>query len=74
MSKPSWNDAPEWAKYLAQDRAGSWWWYEEKPDYMDWSGSWSVKDFGLSRVRVAHEVDDGSAQSLEMRPGLPSEA
>jgi len=29
--KPSWDDAPEWANWLAQDEDGSWWWYEDKP-------------------------------------------
>lgn len=32
MSKPDWEDAPEWAKYLAQDKDGDWWWYEYTPD------------------------------------------
>src|SRR5690606_32966667 len=30
-SGPSWDDAPEWARYLAQDKDGTWWWYEKKP-------------------------------------------
>ena len=36
--KPSWNDAPEWANYLAMDSDGSWWWYAEEPtlDCGDW--------------------------------------
>ena len=29
--KPSWDDAPEWAQWLAMDESGRWWWYEEKP-------------------------------------------
>lgn len=29
--KPDWKDSPEWAKYLAQDQDGLWWWYESKP-------------------------------------------
>ncbi len=28
--KPDWKDAPEWAKWLAQDGNGSWWFYEVK--------------------------------------------
>lgn len=31
MYKPSWEDAPEWAKYLAMDEDGEWFWYETKP-------------------------------------------
>lgn len=29
--KPDWNDAPEWARYMAQDSDGSWFWYENEP-------------------------------------------
>jgi hypothetical protein len=31
VSKPAWNTAPAWAQYLAQDKSGQWWWYENKP-------------------------------------------
>lgn len=29
--KPKWENAPEWAEYLAMDSDGSWWWHIEKP-------------------------------------------
>ena len=29
--KPSWDDAPEWAQWLAMDKNGQWFWYEFKP-------------------------------------------
>ena len=28
---PSWDDAPEWARYLAQDYDGEWYWYKGRP-------------------------------------------
>lgn len=28
----SWDDAPAWAQWLAQDEDGSWWWYEQRPE------------------------------------------
>lgn len=31
MNKPDWSEAPEWAKYLAQDKDGEWWWFECEP-------------------------------------------
>lgn len=31
MDKPSWDNAPEWAKYLAMDEDGSWFWYQYQP-------------------------------------------
>lgn len=30
-SKPSWEDAPDWAQYLSQDADGSWCWFEIEP-------------------------------------------
>jgi hypothetical protein len=34
--KPDWNDAPEWAKFLAQDKDRDWWWHEVEPK-IDWA-------------------------------------
>lgn len=31
MSKPKWEDAPEWAEWLAQDRSGVWTWFFGTP-------------------------------------------
>ncbi len=31
MSKPSWDEAPEGAKYLAMDSDGSWYWHWSCP-------------------------------------------
>lgn len=28
---PRWEDAPEWAQWLAQDLSGNWYWYQIKP-------------------------------------------
>jgi hypothetical protein len=30
-NKPDWKDAPEWANWLAQDKDGTWYWYEQEP-------------------------------------------
>lgn len=27
----SWSTAPEWARWLAMDANGSWWWHSKKP-------------------------------------------
>lgn len=29
--KPSWDEAPEWAKWLAMDADGDWYWYLNEP-------------------------------------------
>ena len=32
MPKVNWDDAPEWANYVAMDSDGSWWWYRDVPN------------------------------------------
>jgi hypothetical protein len=59
--KPDWKDAPEWAQYVAMDFGGSWYWYEEKPE------------FKLSRWRCVHGRVEGTylpdpETTLEQRP------
>lgn len=45
--KPDWKDAPEWAKYLAMDSDGWWYWYENEP----------VKSYGGWNIRGEHDHD-----------------
>jgi hypothetical protein len=37
---PSWDTAPEWANYLAQDGCGRWYWYETLPKVDEDSCEW----------------------------------
>lgn len=37
--KPSWDQAPEWANYLAMDADGTWYWYKNQPE-LNVSGYW----------------------------------
>lgn len=30
--KPDWKDAPNWANWLAMDKDGEWWWFENEPE------------------------------------------
>ena len=63
MIKPDWNNAPEWAEYLAQDHDGIWYWYETKP-YPGSTGRWRVAG-GLCSY-ASHNSDwEGT---LEERP------
>lgn len=69
LTKPLWGDAPEWAEWLAQDRDGSWCWYEQPPRrYVD---SWSL---GGCHAKFARKgaVPEGHdwRQTLEQRPIL----
>jgi hypothetical protein len=36
--KPSWESAPDWAQWLAQNEDGSWQWFENPPQ-----ASWSAE-------------------------------
>lgn len=42
--KPSWEDAPEWANYLAMDEDGDWYWFKFEPIMAEWDGSegWDI--------------------------------
>ena len=63
MSKPSWDDAPDWANYLAMDVNGKWWWFEHEPALT--IGSWLPIG---GRVQVAKGPMVDYSETLEERP------
>ena len=63
MVKPSWDDAPEWASYLALDVKNRWYWYEYKPIYR--FGVWWLTREG--KVALASEMPILPGDSLEER-------
>ena len=66
--KPSWDDAPDWANWLAQDFNGSWNWFEEKPEIVS---SISTK-FKTTKLTVACFDNTNWQQTLEQRPTPPA--
>jgi len=59
--KPNWKDAPEWARYLAQDENGGWWWYGDSPK--------SVANRWLNGTRYAPAFFVSNwRETLERRP------
>lgn len=60
--KPSWNDAPPWAKWLAMDSSGKWYWYEREPDvgYEIWAYGGQYQEAGDGKTWT---------DTLEPRPG-----
>ena len=65
MNKPDWKDAPVFAKWLAQDADGRWWWHSTRPmldDDFEWYGS--------TKFRLAGNTEnhDSFRDSLEARP------
>lgn len=70
IMKPDWSASPSWAKYLAQDPDGEWWWYEERPFWCSLKDRWGVGDGRCISDREFHEDDPFSIsqKSLECRP------
>ena len=67
--KPSWDDAPEWAQWLAMDESGRWWWYEFKPVCKE--EYWLGDDFGNGDMEEALPNTSFWDKSLEQRK-IPS--
>ena len=66
--KPKWKDAPTWAKYLAQDGDGSWYWYSEMPMASSSGTKVWVRKTNTTHQVAAEEVADGWIGTLERRP------
>lgn len=63
-NKPDWKDAPEWAKYMAMDDDGEWWWFEKEPSRAN--GYWQETTGG--QLDVANASAFAWAETLEPRP------
>ena len=76
MSKPSWDEAPEWAKYLAMDGDGFWSFYEDRPEWAEEANEWwlgfdSTDDSRWAQYGACDEsgIDwDHAFDTLERRP------
>lgn len=66
--KPNWDDAPEFANWLAQDKDGMWNWYESEPKLG--GENWYTKTGVLSESALI-DFDDWQ-QTLEQRPQPPA--
>lgn len=71
INRPSWDDAPEWAQWLAQDVSGRWMWYGDEPspvyDAEEWqpeSGKFFTASSGA--VPAGHDW----RETLEKRPAF----
>lgn len=58
----SWKDAPEWARWLAMDRDGIWFWFEWRPVILDDIGVWQAP---RGRKRAAIPSGDWKATRRE---------
>ena len=65
MSKPSWDEAPEWAQFLAMDRDWEWYWYENEPDSLEFNACWGSLN---GRTQFAGRTNPLWRESKEKRP------
>ena len=64
--KPSWDESPEWANWLAMDEDGSWVWFEAEPEVSDYFDMWYSEYTCLPACK--YYGDDDWTESLERRP------
>jgi hypothetical protein len=75
--KPSWDDAPEWAQWLTQDRDGRWNWFEDKPKDHSFSRETSFWVIGTfvsgSAIAGIGKFNPDWRDTLEQRPDQEGE-
>lgn len=71
MNKPDWKDAPEWARWLAQDEDGWWSWWNTQPIVCEKAKCWNQgkpgEDWRYLDIHIS-EVSGDWKESLEARP------
>lgn len=65
--RPTWDQAPNWANYLTQDKNGVWVFWQNKPGII---GSGWIKHGGLFQVFNSGELAGNWKESLSTAPGL----
>ena len=63
--KPSWDEAPKWAQWLAMDNSGIWFWFQTKPTLKTrmQGSTWIPSGPRWCKADVA-----GAEKTLEERP------
>ena len=64
MTKPTWDQAPYWAKYLAMDDDYEWHWWSAWPEYNRMTGKWECE----WAQRLVATVPYDESETLEGRP------
>lgn len=70
MSSPHWQDAPNWAEWLAQDEDGEWNWFECEPSLVE--GSWLYLGTGRKKWARATPAYEDPNLTLQQRPTATS--
>jgi hypothetical protein len=66
MSRPDWSKAPDWAKYLAMDADGGWWWFEARPTMK--ASIWELPKLTNFSFALATDHLPDFSETLESRP------
>ena len=71
--KPSWDEAPVWANWLAMDRDWQWNWYEQEPEWTTWywDGYARKKVASVGKPHLPKAAHDDAIDTLEARPCSP---
>ena len=69
IEKPSWDDAPEWAEWLAKNMDGAWYWYRKRPVDIVWTWCGTNKS---ERANTDY-IPEQWRETLESRPGTEAE-
>ena len=66
--RPNWDDAPEWAEWVAMDKREEWYWYSNKPNCTHKNAqSWIM--YGSSILQKVEDIAPYWKSTLEYRPG-----
>jgi len=66
--KPSWNDAPDWANWLAMQPTGDWYWYMTEPFVESVSQYFQANEFPMGCFAKS-ELEDHEIETDE--DGMP---
>lgn len=68
--KPSWDEAPSWAQWLAMDNDGYWLWYENKPCWKHSLGEWERRNYAGHHAIAQRPPEPRfeGEETLEKRP------
>lgn len=46
VDRSTWNNMPAWARYMAMDSNGNWYWFTHKPIANSFYGTWRIEGTG----------------------------
>ncbi len=69
ITAPSFDNAPEWANFVAMDGSGDWFWYEYEPTWNVYYDEWR----GTGRTLYIDASIPPASQTLTVRPSKDSQ-